>query len=282
MDAVIKTEEGEAAVNLSEQSPLISTSPEDSSSGNNNLTISKGSPKQTITPIQGDLTQFWIDVVGTEDKRLEDKRDRETAMILDGLKVAESEYRVYLNKGFTFAGTPEFSSSRENFRSIGFKIHANLKTEDIDYVEKMRKIAELCLNKNREGKSTTFKVMTCSFRKSLEEYDPDQSRKLITIYPTYLTNENTNVSETIRLVAGLREILGTDILGEEESVFKEHASGKGIYLRAGAFSREGQEYESVSKEDSFEEQLKGNLSSPRTDGKLFETQVNNAINKGLL
>lgn len=91
-----------------------------------------------------------------------------------------------------------------------------LDPEDDSYQERLLRIAELCLEQNPNGKSTTFKVMTYSEHKSRMAFDPDQARKLVTLYPNYLAGEKTNVTETIRLVAGLREIMVVDAQGDSE------------------------------------------------------------------
>ncbi len=248
----------------------------------NNIVATQGSSAQTITPVEGDLTDFITGIYGKKNKDLVKRRDRETAMVFDGLVVEDHEYTVGIHDGYILANPPEFDRLNPDFRDLGLKIHVNIPTEDNEYIDKIRRVAELCLNKNGECKSTAFKVMFCSFSKGVAEYNPDQARKTITIYPSYLTGENTNVSETIRLVSGLRKIMGEKISLNNNGIFNEHNSGNGIYIRAGEFTKEGYKYQTVSKEDSFQNQLRGNLSSPRTDGKLFVEQVNDAIQKGLL
>lgn len=238
---------------------------------------------QTIIPTKGEVTSLYISIFGEDDNDLENVKERETTMVMDGLKAVKESYDVFMRDGYVYANVPETLFS-EGYPDVGIKIHIALNPEDDSYGEKLLKIAGLCLEQSSNGASTTFKVMTYSYHKSTLEWDPDQARKLVTIYPNYIGKSKTNVAETVRLVAGLREIMGADTQSgsDDTGIYGEHKSGNGIYLRAGAFTERGQDYETVSITASFDEQVKGNLSSPETDSDLFSKEITEAVKNGLL
>lgn len=238
---------------------------------------------KTVVPTKGDVTSKYISIFGEDDQDLENVKERQTAMIMDGLKAAEPGYEVFMREGYVYANAPDTLYS-EGYPCVGIKIHVALNPEDDSYGEKLLKIAELCLKPTSNGRSTTFKVMTHSYHKSTMEWDPDRARKLVTMYPNYLDKSGTNVAETIRLVADLREIMGVDTQSGSDNlgIYNEHRSGNGVYLRAGAFTEEGQSYETVSRSAPFDDQVKGNLSSPETDSDLFLREITEAIDRGLL
>lgn len=238
---------------------------------------------QTIFPTKGEVTNLYISIFGEDDNDLENEKEREVAMIMDGLKATQENYDVFIRNGYVYANAPETVFS-EGYPDVGIKIHVVLNPEEESYGEKLLKIAELCLKQSPNGTFTSFKIMTYSNYKDTMEWDPDQARKVVTIYPNYLGKSKTNTVEAVRLVAGLREVMGIDSQNGSGSVaiYGEHKSGNGIYLRAGAFTEKGRGYETVSKTASFEEQLKGNLSSPETDSGLFYKEITEAVKNGLL
>lgn len=241
----------------------------------------EGKQRPVITLTRGTLTNNYIDTFGESDD-LENLKDRETTMIVDGLKVINPNYEIFLFYGYVFANAPgTFESEQEP--AVGIKIHVALNPDDRTYREKLLKIAELCLEENLDEKATSFKVMTYSTHKETLTFDPDQARKTVTVYPNFLNGGKTNVAETVRLVAGLRKILdGHDKDSIAPGIFQEHKSGNGIYLRAGALTKRGKDHETVDKSAPFEEQVNGNLFSPETNAELFSIEIAKAIESGQL
>lgn len=233
-----------------------------------------------LQPIEGEVTKRYTSIFGEDDDDLSNLVTRQSTRVIDGVKAVKDSYQVFMANGYIQALAPETIQS-ETAPSVGLKIHVALNPDSDDYAEKLLRIANLCLEENTDGKSATFKVVTYSNAKSVSEYDPEQAKKYVTIYPNYLNAGKTNVPETIRLVSGLRGIMGEEV-DKEDKIHGEHKAGNGIFLRAGAFTKKGYNYESISKNAPFNEQVKGNLSSPETDGDLFATEITTAIKSGSL
>lgn len=235
--------------------------------------------QHTIVPQKGEMTNWLNNVFGEEPTDDADALDRQVAKIIDGVKAANPEYDMNI-RGFFNALAPE-TILAEKAPTVGLKIHVALDPDSEDFIDQVKQIAQVCMQKNEDNKATTFKVMLISVHKN--ESNPDQARKIVTIYPNYLGGAKTNVAETVRIIAGLREITKNDATnGTENGIHSEHQAGNRIYVRAGSFTSAGDKYETVRKDQPFEEQVAGNLTSPETDGALFAQQITEAIKNGSL
>ncbi len=222
-----------------------------------------------ISPLVGEATQLYINTFG-EPNSLPGTRTVELLMVADGLKAVHPEYTNHIDNSTVYLNAPE-TSFEEQYPGVGIKIHVALDLDSDAYPSQVLAIARLCASRE-----TSFKALL------YDRWDPQSvfGSKTITIYPNHDYTEGTNVGETLELVASLRKILeGTE---PPHSLGHEYPVGNGIFLRVGALTSKGQEYEFVGREGTFDEQLEANLKAPGINEERFKEQVLQAIASGQL
>lgn len=231
----------------------------------------------TLKPIVGKVTRDYIRTFGISNDPI-NTVNRQATMIADGVWAINSGYRTNMEYGFIQMSAPDTVYSG-TMPSVGLKIHVFLDPKEADYADKLLKIAGLCVEGNSEGRSTSLKVMSYVYAIKEAQWYPNQSKKTISIYPNYLGGGKTNVPETVRLVRGLRKILG-DNLDDGQTIYKEHKAGKGVFLAAGALKHSGRAYEKADVTAPFDEMVEKNLNKPPVDAALFKQQIVEAIGSG--
>lgn len=234
-----------------------------------------------IVPVTGDCTSKFFN--GDESRgEMEDTRrvTYDVCRILDGLHTINADFDIIPVRGFVQAIAKETAFTGP---CVGLKIHVAIPWNDPKFIDVFEKIALLCNTPNKDGKFATFKVMFPGNQKALLEQEDLQGSKSITINPNYLGDEKTNMTETVRLVAGLRKIMEEEnynpTTDQSKIAASERYSGSGIYIRPAQITAEGYNYQKADRDESFDAQM-GNLYSPRTDGDMFRKQVDEAIEKG--
>lgn len=235
-----------------------------------------------VSPVHGRLSE-WIDEVFPPETECppDVAIDRAAMAMIDGAVALVPGSNITIVQGF-FGFSAPGEALEGNGPCVGLKIHVYLDSTSPDYVNRIGQVARLCAGLEGEQSPTSFKVMFVGTQNYFSANGIEQGRKVVTIYPRYVDGEGTNVAETVRLVSGLREILGEVEVPEGFSIYGERSCGHGIFIRAGELTEPGRRYALVPSTSPFEQQLVCNLNSPQTDGAAFVTQVRDAIENGLL
>jgi len=237
---------------------------------------------ETIEPTTREITDLMFRGA-VPDSQIPDEARTVTynlCRLLDGFRASNVKYDIGYSDGWFQAGVKKEYGGE--LLPVGLKIHIAIPWDHPEYLATIKHIALLCLTPNRDGRPTSFKVLV-----PLVKEIPDlQRRKSVTIWPHYLHGADTNTQETIRLVAGLRQIMTAIAYesdeGEELLSSAEHQSGPGIYIRPGALNDLGDMFEIVSKRESFERQLENLDGTPYDDPFLFRREISAAIASGEL
>lgn len=243
-----------------------------------------------IVPVPGKVTNF-IFPGGESDHTEISEISYKLCELMDGITARENGLKslpLPLDRSyFYFPDVEAFPETEDDpDPPVGLKIHLSIPWDNPNFLRVVENVALLCESKNLDGRTSAFKVRLPEWQESEKASGSPQGYKSVTIYPNYLGSEQTNVPETVRLVAGLKDILKNAGLTEQDSgnplSISERQSAPHIFIRPGALVQSGVQYENVAKTEPFQTQLENNLSCPWTDPTLFVKLTNEAISRNEL